>query len=75
MTPTQKLRVAMKALAFYADPDTYTAVMFLGDRPCGDFIRDISVVEDDFGQTRRPGKRARAALKKIRSALSGGQET
>jgi hypothetical protein len=46
-----------EALEFYADPETYFAVGFFPDPPCGEFM-------DDFdGQ--RPGKRARAALASV----------
>lgn len=52
-----------EALEFYADPDTYCAIGFFPDPPCGEFIDDFS---DDHGNEnyRRPmpGKRARAAL-------------
>lgn len=51
------------ALEFYADPETYFAIMCLGDPPCGEFIKDYS---DDHGHPDlvgpRYGKRARAAL-------------
>ena len=51
------------ALEFYADPETYAAIAFLPDPPCGDFCKDFS---DDHGHDLlpgfRPGKRARAAL-------------
>lgn len=47
------------ALTFYADPETYFAIGFMPDRPCGEFM-------DDFEETPelgwKPGKRARAAL-------------
>ncbi len=56
----QKMR---EALEFYADPDTYVAIMFVPDRPCGDFINDIGEVETDWGLEHRPGAKARAALR------------
>lgn len=52
------------ALAFYADPNTYFAIGFLPDPPCGAFIDDWS----EHGGTdfepgdERPGKRAREVL-------------
>lgn len=58
-----KVRELETALRFYADPDSYVAIAFFGDRPCGDFIEDFDEVTDDFGFTvERPGKRARASL-------------
>lgn len=57
-----RLRVALE---FYADPDTYAAIVFWPDRPCGDFMNDFDEeFEDTFGYDRpMPGKTARAALK------------
>jgi hypothetical protein len=45
----------LKALLFYADPDTYFAIGFLGDPPCGDFI-------DDWDDAGKPGALARKVL-------------
>lgn len=50
-----------EALEFYADPETYIAIGFFPDPPCGEFM-------EDFGETGtrhygpRPGERARKAL-------------
>ena len=66
MTTEEKLENAIQALAFYADPDSYAAILFIPDRPCGEFADDFS---DDhgFGQYDRPmpGKLARETLKEI----------
>ena len=53
-----------EALEFYADPDTYFAVLVVGDAPCGEFADDFSEHGDaDFpAGDLRPGKRAREAL-------------
>ena len=52
-----------EALEFYANPQTYVAIGFWPDSPCGDFMDDFS---DDHGDETadgfRPGKRARSAL-------------
>jgi hypothetical protein len=32
----------LEAVDFYANPDTYHAVMAIGDSPCGEFIRDVA---------------------------------
>jgi len=66
MTPREKrldraLRAAIPALAFYMNPDTYFAITLIADRPCGDFVKDFSATE--LGQ--KPGKKARAAYKRI----------
>ena len=53
----------VKVLRFYANPETYHAIYFVNDYPCGDF-------EDDFDRDHgsehydrpMPGKRAREAL-------------
>ena len=65
LPPAPAVGEALEALKFYADPDTYFAIAFMGDRPCGEFADDLS--EDDW--TREcdfdrpmPGKRARKAL-------------
>lgn len=63
----ESLRVRVKrleeALVFYADPDTYCAISFLPDPPCGEFINDVSEVDADYGYNRpMPGARARRAL-------------
>lgn len=51
------------ALEFYADPETYFAIGFMPDRPCGEFMEDFEDVEhDDGGKWFKPGKRARAVL-------------
>jgi hypothetical protein len=47
----------IKALEFYANPDTYFAIGFFPDPPCGDFI-------NDFDKTKKPGALARKTLKK-----------
>jgi hypothetical protein len=53
-----------EALEFYEDPETYIAIGFFPDRPCGAFMDDFEAVEDDPVRPGaiRPGKRARAAL-------------
>ncbi len=52
-----------EALEFYATPETYFAIGLFPDKPCGEFMDDISDCEgEEMGQTRKPGKRAREAL-------------
>ena len=53
-----------ETLEFYADPDTYFAIGFWPDAPCGLFVEDFEEVPDPCqgGMVPRPGKRARAAL-------------
>src|SRR3989304_3873400 len=52
-----------EALEFYADPENYHAIAFLGDAPCGDFAADF---DEDHGHPDydrgMPGRRARSAL-------------
>jgi hypothetical protein len=45
----------IRALQFYADPETYYAIGFFPDPPCGDFI-------NDFDDIRKPGALARKTL-------------
>lgn len=56
-----------EALAFYADPDSYFAMVIMADPPCGEFSEDFS--EDHSGDYDRPmpGKRARAALQEAQA--------
>ena len=46
-------------LRFYADPNTYFAIGFFPDPPCGDFMTDFGETEVGY----KPGKMAREALK------------
>ena len=55
----KRLVRAEDALEFYADPETYFAIGFFPDPPCGAFMEDF----DDTGQLgMKPGKRAREVL-------------
>jgi len=65
MTPKQ-IDKLIKALEFYADPDTYFAIGFRSDPPCGDFMGDFSRVGEGVWATYKPGKLARAALKAVK---------
>lgn len=47
------------ALEFYANPDTYFAIGFFPDLPCGDFMDDFEEI-DIRGY--KPGKKARECL-------------
>ena len=60
-----ELEDAQKVIAFYADPETYFAIGFLPDSPCGEFINDIDDTGEPYGF--RAGKRARAYLNKQES--------
>jgi hypothetical protein len=51
------------ALAFYADPETYHAVAFMFDPPCGGFDQDFSEVDHPHYRRHMPGKTARDALR------------
>jgi hypothetical protein len=53
---TQELLV--QTVQFYGDPESYRAIGFFPDRPCGDFIEDFADTELGL----KPGKRARATL-------------
>ena len=60
LTASQAREVGLReALEFYADPDTYFAIGFFPDSPCGEFINDFDEVEPDYF---KPGVKARAAL-------------
>ena len=57
------LKIALSALEFYQDPESYFAVAVMGDRPCGEFADDFGFVNKDWGW--RPGQVARRAFKKV----------
>ena len=61
---TKKLDEAKEIIRFYANPETYHALVFMGDSPCGAFADDFS---DDHGDEvydrKMPGARARSFLK------------
>ena len=67
----------LEAVQFYADPTSYFAILCMGDKPCGEFLRDAAALSeeektiwDDYrgdGDTYY-GKRARAALAAWRSS-------
>lgn len=59
------LGIAVDALAMYANPESYHAVAFLFDAPCGDFADDFSRVQHPCYNRVMPGKEARAALRKL----------
>lgn len=60
---TDRVKVLEAALEFYADPQTYHAVAFMADPPCGDFIDDFSEDHgDEFYERPMPGKLARTTL-------------
>lgn len=62
----------VEAIGFYANPETYFAVGFFPDPPCGEFMDDFS----ETGQLgRKPGKRARQALGVEDAADEGGDPT
>ena len=60
-----------EALTFYAAPETYHAITFLADSPCGDFARDFG---KDHGyavyERAMPGERARAAFNLAKGHLA-----
>jgi hypothetical protein len=55
------LEEILKVVYFYSDPETYTAIGFFPDFPCGEFLEDFSKTE--LGQ--KPGKKARDLLEKL----------
>ena len=73
MTDKKKIKVLLRALHFYADPDSYFAIGILPDRPCGDFADDFETTYDNLGEkVWRPGKLARETIRKV--YYSGGTE-
>lgn len=73
----EQLEAAEKALAFYGDPETYFAIGFLPDRPCGEFEDDFEELDGALGHPGggswvKPGKRARAYFKDAYPASDSG---
>lgn len=63
-------------IEFYANPQTYCAIGFFPDRPCGDFMDDFS--EDHGDETMpgpRPGKHARQALNELTAPIEPPTKT
>lgn len=65
-----RVRRLARALAFYANPDTYHAIGMLPDPPCGEFMDDFSPVPWSDYNRWMPGKRARLALRWERPAAA-----
>jgi methionine synthase II (cobalamin-independent) len=62
---SEEVKALRDACEFYAIPETYFGIGIFPDRPCGEFIDDISDCEgEDMGMTRKPGNKAREALAK-----------
>jgi hypothetical protein len=59
MVDRKYLQQLEETLDFYADPESYFAIGFLSDPPCGSFGDDF---EDIEGMGFKPGKRARQTL-------------
>lgn len=61
------LKSMIDVLAFYGNPETYIAIGFLADNPCGEFM-------DDFCDTGvlgfKPGKKARILFEQIVTAYN-----
>ena len=60
---------AISVLKFYASPDTYLAIGFFPDHPCGEFIEDFTICD---GRA-RPGKRAREIFHKYNPKFEVGE--
>lgn len=70
----RSLLEAIKALQMYGNPDSYYAIAFLYDPPCGEFRDDFSNVDKSWQYNRKmPGKLARKTLDKIAKRLSDPQ--
>jgi len=56
-----------EALLFYADPETYFAIGFFSDPPCGEFMTDFEDLPEF--EAWKPGKRAREAARNYLAIL------
>lgn len=61
-----QLQKAIEGLEFYADPDTYFAIAFIPDSPCGDFNSDFEIMDENGIEVDRAGKKARRTLNEIK---------
>lgn len=59
------LGIAIDALRFYADPETYHAIMIVPDRPAGLFADDFGPDNDFEYQRPMPGRCARDAIERL----------
>lgn len=70
-----QLDQAIDALAFYANPESYHALVIVGDPPCGGFADDFS---DDHGfdyyDRPMPGALAREVLRAMGIRVGGPDE-
>lgn len=64
------LEIAVDALILYADPSSYHAILIMPDRPSGWFADDLGLVPYSLYNRKMHGKKARAALDKMRKVLN-----
>lgn len=57
-----KIEDLVETIRFYADPESYFAIGFFPDSPCGEFINDFEEINKNLGY--KPGKKAREILYK-----------
>ena len=62
MNDKEKIKKLQEALLFYADPNSYFAIGFFPDSPCGKFIDDFDHVSHWEYDRPMPGKLAREIL-------------
>lgn len=62
------LSAAIETLSLYADPESYHAIAFLCDPPCGWFSKDVGKVNHPHYKY-KPGKQARKTLARISTIL------
>lgn len=60
------LKKVIDTLGFYGDPETYFAIGFFADPPCGGFMEDF---RDTEGMGRKPGNKAELMLGELLTAL------
>lgn len=62
----EKVKMLEEVLGFYADPETYYAIAFIADAPCGELMEDFEEPNNtelwENVHSAKPGKRARMAL-------------
>jgi hypothetical protein len=67
---------AIEALAFYANPESYHAILIFGDCPCGGFADDMDENHGfDLYDRPMPGSRAREALREMGINVGGTEKS
>lgn len=65
MNEQDMIKKLIKTLYFYANPETYHAISFFPDSPCGGFLDDFTIEAGSIYDRPMPGAKARRLLEEI----------